>query len=323
MPYAIHILETGGPEVMRAVDVPEELPGPGQISINQTAIGLNFIDVYHRSGLYPVNLPTAIGMEAAGSIDKIGDGVTKFSVGDRVAYAGGGLGAYTNKRIISADAVVKIPNNVTDETAAAIMLKGFTASYLLHRTHPIKEGDIVLFHAIAGGVGLIACQILKQLGAIVVGTVGNKEKAELARKYGCDYPIVYTEESFKNAVMDITDGLGVPVVYDSVGASTFDESIDCLAKFGTFVSFGNASGPVLPFEPGLLSQKGSLFFTRPTLMSHIGTPNLVTELAGWLFGHIDNGLEVEIKQTFALKKVADAHRALESRNTTGSTILIP
>ena len=323
MPYAIHILETGGPEVMRAVDVPEELPGPGQISINQTAIGLNFIDVYHRSGLYPVNLPTAIGMEAAGSISKIGDGVTKFSVGDRVAYAGGGLGAYTNKRVISADAVVRIPNNVTDETAAAIMLKGFTASYLLHRTHPIKEGDIVLFHAIAGGVGLIACQILKQLGAIVVGTVGNKKKAELARKYGCDYPIVYTEENFKNAVMDITDGLGVPVVYDSVGASTFDESIDCLAEFGTFVSFGNASGPVPPFEPSLLSQKGSLFFTRPTLMSHIETPNLVAELAGWLFEHIDNGLEVEIKQTFALKKVADAHRALESRNTIGSTILIP
>ena len=323
MPYAIQILETGGPEVMHAVDVPEELPGPGQISIDQTAIGLNFIDVYHRSGLYPVNLPTAIGMEAAGSVSKIGDGVARFSIGDRVAYAGGGLGAYTNKRVINADAVVKIPNDVTDETAAAIMLKGFTASYLLHRTHPIKEGDIVLFHAIAGGVGLIACQILKQLGAIVVGTVGNKKKAELARKYGCDYPIVYTEESFKTAVMDITDGLGVPVVYDSVGASTFDESIDCLAKFGTFVSFGNASGPVPPFEPGLLSQKGSLFFTRPTLMSHIGTPDLVTELADWLFEYVDNGLEVEIKQTFALKEAADAHRALESRNTIGSTILIP
>lgn len=323
MPYAIQILENGDPEVMRVVDVPEELPGPGQISINQTAIGLNFIDVYHRSGLYPVNLPTTIGMEAAGSVSKIGDGVTKFSVGDRVAYAGGGLGAYTNERVINADAVVKIPKNITDETAAAIMLKGFTASYLLHRTHPIKEGDIVLFHAIAGGVGLIACQILKQLGAIVVGTVSNKKKAELAREHGCDYPIVYTEESFKNAVMDITNGLGVPVVYDSVGASTFDESIDCLAKFGTFVSFGNASGPVPPFEPSLLSQKGSLFFTRPTLMSHIGTPNLVTELADWLFEHIDNGLDVEINQTFDLKKVADAHRALESRNTTGSTILIP
>ena len=323
MPYAIQILENGDPEVMRVVDVPEELPGPGQISINQTAIGLNFIDVYHRSGLYPVNLPTTIGMEAAGSVSRIGDGVTKFSVGDRVAYAGGGLGAYTNERVINTDSVVKIPNNITDETAAAIMLKGFTASYLLHRTHPIKEGDIVLFHAIAGGVGLIACQILKQLGAIVVGTVSNKKKAELAREHGCDYPIVYTEESFKNAVMDITNGLGVPVVYDSVGASTFDESIDCLAKFGTFVSFGNASGPVPPFEPSLLSQKGSLFFTRPTLMSHIGTPNLVTELADWLFEHIDNGLDVEINQTFDLKKVADAHRALESRNTTGSTILIP
>ncbi len=323
MPYAIHILETGGPEVMRVVDVPEELPGPGQISIDQTAVGLNFIDVYHRTGLYPIDLPAAIGLEAAGSIDKVGDGVTEFSVGDRVAYAGGGLGAYTSKRVINADAVVKIPHDVTDETAAAVMLKGFTASYLLHRTHPVKKGDIVLFHAIAGGVGLIACQILKQLGAIVVGTVGSKEKAEIARKYGCDYPIVYTEESFKDTVMDITDGVGVPVVYDSVGASTFDESIDCLAKFGTFVSFGNASGPVPPFEPGLLSQKGSLFFTRPTLMSHIGTHELVTELAGWLFNHIKNGLKVEIKQTFALKDVADAHRALESRNTTGSTILSP
>ena len=323
MPYAIHILETGSPDVMRVVDVAEELPGPGQIAINQTAIGLNFIDVYHRTGLYPVNLPTAIGLEAAGSISKIGSGVKEFSVGDRVAYAGGGLGAYTDYRVINADAVVKIPQNITDETAAAIMLKGFTASYLLHRTHPIKKGDTVLFHAIAGGVGLIACQILKQLGAVVVGTVGSKEKAEIARKYGCDYPIVYTEENFKDAVMDITDGVGVPVVYDSVGASTFDDSINCLAKFGTLVSFGNASGPVPPFEPGLLSQKGSLFFTRPTLMTHIETPELVTELADWLFNHIENGLEVEVKQTFSLKDVADAHRALESRNTTGSTILIP
>ena len=323
MSYAIHILQTGGPEVMRVVDVPEKLPGPGQVLIDQTAIGLNFIDVYHRTGLYPIDLPATIGLEAAGVISKIGDGVTSFAIGDRVAYVGGGVGAYTSKRVISANSVVKLPRNVTDKTAAAAMLKGFTATYLLNRTHAVKKGDVVLFHAVAGGVGLIACQILKQLGAVVIGTVGSNAKAKIAQNFGCDYPIVYTEESFKDAVMDITNGIGVPVVYDSVGASTFDDSIDCLAKFGTFVSFGNASGPVPAFEPALLSQKGSLFFTRPTLMNHIETNELVKELADWLFNYIENGLKVEIKQTFALKDVSDAHRALESRNTTGSTILIP
>jgi len=308
---------------MRVVDVPEKLPGPGQVLIDQTAIGLNFIDVYHRTGLYPIDLPATIGLEAAGVISKIGDGVTSFAIGDRVAYVGGGVGAYTSKRVISANSVVKLPRNVTDKTAAAAMLKGFTATYLLNRTHAVKKGDVVLFHAVAGGVGLIACQILKQLGAVVIGTVGSNAKAKIAQNFGCDYPIVYTEESFKDAVMDITNGIGVPVVYDSVGASTFDDSIDCLAKFGTFVSFGNASGPVPAFEPALLSQKGSLFFTRPTLMNHIETNELVKELADWLFNYIENGLKVEIKQTFALKDVSDAHRALESRNTTGSTILIP
>ena len=323
MPYAIQIQRNGGPEVMQVVDENEKSPLDDEVLIAQTAVGLNFIDVYHRTGLYPLPLPSGIGLEAAGSILKVGRNVTDFCVGDRVAYAGGGVGAYTDSRVISANAIVKIPEQISDKDAAALMLKGFTASYLLHRTYNVKKGDTVLFHAIAGGVGLVACQILKQIGAIVIGTVGSEEKAHIARQYGCDHTVIYSKESFKDVVMDVTDGKGVPVVYDSVGASTFNESLDCISKFGTFVSFGNSSGPLQPFEPGLLSQKGSIFFTRPTLMTHIETPDLIRELSGWLFKHVTNGLKAEIKQTFNLKDVAKAHIALEARNTSGSTILIP
>ncbi|HAA91160.1 MAG TPA: quinone oxidoreductase [Rhodospirillaceae bacterium] len=323
MPYAIQIKETGGPEVMQAIDTETLEPGAGEIRIAQSAIGLNFIDTYHRTGLYPVPLPAVLGMEAAGTVDAVGDGVSGISTGDRVAYAGGGVGAYTDSRIINAGSVVKIPDSLSDEAAAALMLKGFTATYLIHRTYQAQKGDTVLLQAAAGGVGLIACQILKQTGATVIGTVGNKEKADLARAHGCDHPVIYTEENFKDRLLEITDGKGVPVVYDSVGASTFEDSLDCLAPFGTFVSFGNASGPVPPFNPGILSQKGSLYFTRPTLMSHIATPEQIAELAGWLFGYVENGLKIEVNQKFPLKDATAAHVALENRETTGSTVFLP
>lgn len=323
MSYAIQIEKTGGPDVMQAIDREAREPGAGEIRIAQSAVGLNFIDTYHRTGLYPVPLPAVLGMEAAGTVDAVGDGVSGFHTGDRVAYAGGGVGAYTDSRIINAGAVVKIPDSLNDEAAAALMLKGFTATYLIHRTYPVQKGETVLLQAAAGGVGLIACQILKQIGATVIGTIGSQEKADLARAHGCDHPVVYTEENFKDRVLEITDGKGVPVVYDSVGASTFEDSLDCLSALGTFVSFGNASGPVPPFEPGILSQKGSLYFTRPTLMSHIATADQIAELAKWLFGYVENGLKIEVNQKFPLRDATAAHIALENRETTGSTVLIP
>jgi NADPH2:quinone reductase len=321
MPYAVQIAETGGPEVMQIVETDTAEPGPGQVRIAQSAVGLNFIDVYHRTGLYPVPLPAVLGLEAAGKVEAVGEGVSDFAAGDRVAYAGGGLGAYTDSRLINAAAIVKVPDELSDEDAAALMLKGFTATYLVKRTYPVKAGDTVLFQAAAGGVGLLACQILKQLGATVIGTVGSDEKAALAKAHGCDHPIVYTKENFKDRVMEITEGRGVPVVYDSVGATTFEDSLDCLAPLGVFVSFGNASGPVPPFNPGILSQKGSLYFTRPTLMTHIGSEKAMRELADWLFGFVRGGLKVEVNQKYALKEAAAAHSALEARKTTGSTVL--
>jgi len=323
MPYAVQITETGGLDVMQIIDTEMREPGPGEVRINQTAVGLNFIDTYHRTGLYPVPLPAVLGMEAAGTVDAVGETVTGFALGDRVAYAGGGLGAYTDSRIINAASIVKIPDMLGDAEAAALMLKGFTATYLLHRTYPVKKGTTVLFHAIAGGVGLIACQILKQMGATVIGTVGDETKAALAKEHGCDHPVIYTQENFKDRVAEITDGKGVPVVFDSVGASTFDDTLDCLSPFGVLVSFGNASGPVPPFDPGILSQKGSLYFTRPTLMSHISNAAQIAELAKWMFGYVENGLKVKVNQTFSLKEASKAHQALESRKTSGSTILTP
>ncbi len=323
MPYAIQIKEIGDPDVMKIINTEIREPGPGEVRINQSAIGLNFIDTYHRTGLYPVPLPAVLGMEAAGTIDAVGEGVRGFVSGDRVAYAGGGLGAYTDNRIINAASIVKIPDKLSDTEAAALMLKGFTATYLFHRTFPVKKGMTVLFHAIAGGVGLIACQILKQMGATVIGTVGDEAKAALANAHGCGHPVIYTQENFKDRVAEITYGKGVPVVFDSVGASTFNDSLECLSPFGVLVSFGNASGPVPAFDPGILSKNGSLYFTRPTLMSHISSAAQIAELAEWMFGYVENGLKVSVNQTFSLKEASQAHQALEGRKTSGSTILTP
>ncbi len=323
MPHAIRIHETGGPEVLSWEEVADAEPGPGDVRIAQTACGLNFIDVYHRTGLYPLELPVTLGLEAAGTVDAVGDGVTDFSVGDRVAYAAVPIGAYTDQRIIPAHRVVKLPDAVSDQTAAAIMLQGMTAEYLLRRTHRVQPGDTVLFHAAAGGVGQIACQWLKQIGATVIGTVGSDEKAELARAKGCDHAIVYTRENFVDRVKEITDGKGVPVVYDSVGASTYEGSLDCLAPRGVLALFGQSSGPVPPFNLGLLAQKGSLYITRPTLMTYTASRADMVESSAALFDAVANGLTVSINQTYPLQDVAQAHRDLEARKTSGSTILLP
>ncbi len=323
MPHAIRIHEHGGPEVLRWEEVPLKEPGPGEIRIRQSHVGLNFIDIYHRTGLYPLELPTTLGMEAAGVVDAVGEGVDDFAVGDRVAYAAAPPGAYTDVRVIPAHRVVPLPDSISEQAAAAMMLQGMTAEYLIRRTYKVQPGDTVLFHAAAGGVGLIACQWLKQIGATVIGTVGSDAKAEIARAHGCDYPIVYTREDFAARVREITDGAGVPVVYDSVGKATFDGSLDCLAPLGLLVSFGNASGPVPPIESGVLAQKGSLYFTRPTLMTYTAKREDLLASARALFDAVERGLRVEINQTFPLKDAAEAHRALESRRTTGSTVLIP
>jgi NADPH:quinone reductase len=323
MTHAIVMDEAGGPDVLkwREVDTPE--PGPGQIRIRQTAIGLNYIDCYHRSGLYPLDLPASIGMEAAGTIDALGDGVTSLSVGDRVAYASAPPGAYTQSRVIAADRVVALPDSITDDTAAAMMLQGMTVQYLVRRTYRVQSGDTVLLHAAAGGVGLIACQWLKQLGATVIGTVGSDKKAELAAAHGCDHTIIYTRENFTDRVREITNGAGVPVVYDSIGKDTFDGSMDCLAPLGMFVSFGNASGPLEPFNPGILAAKGSLFFTRPSLVNYTAKAEDLQQSAKDLFDAVAKGLKIEINQRFPLKDAATAHKALEARETTGSTIFQP
>ena len=297
--------------------------GPGQVRLKQTAIGLNYIDCYHRSGLYPLEMPSGIGMEAAGVVEALGDGVSGLDVGDRVAYAGPPPGSYTEERNMAASSVVKLPDSIGDETAAAMMLQGMTVQYLIRRTHNVQAGETVLFHAAAGGVGLIACQWLKQLGATVIGTVGSDEKAELAKAHGCDHTIVYTRENFVDRVKEITDGAGVPVVYDAVGADTYPGSLDCLSPLGLFVSFGNASGPIANFDPGLLAAKGSLFFTRPTLMTYTAKREDLVASANDLFDAVAKGVNIEINQRFALKDAAQAHRDLEARRTTGSTIFLP
>jgi|TARA_B100000315_G_scaffold245042_1_gene270440 NADPH2:quinone reductase len=323
MPHAIRISEHGGPEVLNWEEVPLVDPGPGEVRVSQSHIGLNFIDIYQRTGLYPMDLPATLGMEAAGNIDALGDGVTEFSIGDRVAYAAAPPGAYTDLRIIPADRVVPLPDSISAQTAAAMMLQGMTAEYLIRRTYRVQSGDTVLFHAAAGGVGLIACQWLKQIGATVIGTVGSEEKAELAKVHGCDYPIIYTQENFAERVREITDGKGVPVVYDSVGQSTFEGSMDCLAPLGIFVSFGNSSGPIPVLNPGILAQKGSLYFTRPTLMTYTAERDDLLTSASALFEAVEKGLKIEVNQTFPLENTADAHSALEGRQTTGSTVLTP
>jgi NADPH2:quinone reductase len=324
MTRAVRIHETGGPEVLVCEEVQLGDPGPGEVRVRQTAIGLNFIDTYHRSGLYPLpTLPAVLGREAAGVVETTGPGVTEFAPGDRVAYPMS-AGAYAAERNIGAHEIVPLADDVDDRTAAAMMLKGLTAHYLLRRTYRVGKGDAVLIHAAAGGVGLIACQWAKCLGATVIGTVGSEEKAELARGHGCDYPVVYTSEDFLERVKEITGGDGLPVVYDSVGQATFEKSLDCLAPLGTMVSYGQSSGPVEPFSPGILATKGSLFLTRPTLATYVAKREDLVRASQELFEVVaDGSVRIEVRQTYPLAEAERAHRDLEARRTTGSTILIP
>jgi NADPH2:quinone reductase len=324
MPKAIRFHKTGGPEVLVWEDVEVGDPGQGQIRVRNHAIGLNFVDVYQRSGLYPLPLPSGTGSEAAGVVEAVGAGVTELKVGDRVAYASAPLGAYSEARLYPADRAVKIPDGISFETAAAMMLKGMTAQYLIKRTFKVQPGMTVLWHAAAGGVGLIASQWLKALGATVIGTVGSDAKAALAKAHGCEHTIVYTRENFVERVKEITGGKGVPVVYDSVGKLTFMGSLDCLQPMGMMVSFGNASGPVDSFAPGILQQKGSLYLTRPTLNTYAAKREDLVAIANDLFDVVKSGkVKIEIAQRYALKDAAQAHRDLEARKTTGSTVLTP
>jgi NADPH2:quinone reductase len=321
MPSAIRIHRPGGPEVMQWEPVEVGEPGPGQVRLRQEAVGLNYIDVYHRTGLYPQQPPFTPGVEGAGIVEAVGDRVDWLKIGDRVAYAGP-IGSYAEERLIVADKLVKLSDSISTEQAAAMMLQGMTAHMLLRSVHKVKPGETILIHAAAGGVGLIVCQWAKALGATVIGTVGSDAKAELARAHGCDHPIVYTRQDFAAEVDRITAGAKLPVVYDSIGKDTFDRSLDCLAPKGLMVTFGNASGPVAPFEPGLLARKGSLFLTRPTLFTYTATRAGLEQAASDLFDVVASGkVKVEIKQRFALKDAADAHRALEARQTSGSTVL--
>lgn len=325
MPKAIRIHEYGSPEVLRWEEVSVGEPGPGQVLVRHTAVGLNFIDIYHRTGLYPVaGFPSGLGVEAAGRVEAIGAGVKEVKVGDRVAYAGGPLGAYAELRVMPAERLVPLPDDIDDRLAAAMLLKGMTAQYLLRRTHRVQPGEVVLIHAAAGGVGLLACQWAKHLGATVIGTVGSDEKAELARAHGCDYVIVYTRENFAQRVREITDGKGVPVVYDSVGQATFAGSLDCLMPLGLLVSYGNASGAVQPFRLTLLAEKGSLYITRPTLFTYTATREVLLATAAELFAVVRSGaVKIEARQTYALADAALAQRDLEARKTTGATVLLP
>jgi NADPH2:quinone reductase len=325
MPHAIVLSETGGPENLRWQEVTVGEPGPGQVRLRHTAIGLNFIDVYHRTGLYPLpSLPAVIGLEAAAVVEAVGPGVSDLTVGSRVAYASPPAGAYAEVRLMPADRLVALPDGIDDAHAAAMMLKGMTAEYLLCRTYKVKAGDTILVHAASGGVGLIVCQWAKHLGVQVIGTVGSDAKAELARAHGCDHPIVYTRENFVDRVKALTGGAGVAVVYDSVGKDTFMGSLDCLAPMGMMVSFGNASGAVPAFEPGILSAKGSLFLTRPTLMTYTAKRADLVASARALFEVVLKGaVTIEINQRYPLRDAAQAHRDLEARKTTGSTLLMP
>jgi NADPH2:quinone reductase len=323
MMKAIRFEKTGGPDVLECKDVDLAPPGRGQARVRHTAIGVNFIDTYHRSGLYPVALPSGLGMEAAGTVDALGEGVTGLNVGDRVGYCGGPIGAYAEAANVPADRLIKLPSNVSDETAAAAMLKGMTAQYLLKRTYPVKAGQTILFHSAAGGVGLIAGQWAKHLGATVIGTVGSDDKVPLAKSHGYDHVINLRSGDWVNKVRDLAGG-GVPVVYDSVGRDTWTGSLDCLKPRGMMVSFGNSSGAVPPFEPGILSMKGSLYLTRPTLAHYIATRAELQETADDLFDVIAKGVvTIEINQRFKLADARLAHEALHSRQTTGATILVP
>ncbi len=323
MPYAIRIHETGGAEKLQWQEVTPGKPGPGEVLVRNTAIGVNFIDTYHRSGLYPVPLPATLGMEGAGVVEAVGPRVKEFNVGDRVAYAQP-IGAYAQVTLRPAERLVKIPAGIKDQTAAAMMLKGMTAHYLLRRTYKVKRGETILVHAAAGGVGQILCQWARYLGATVIGTVGNDEKALLAKQLGCKHVIVTAREKVSERVKEITKGKGVPVVYDGIGKDTFMDSLDCLKPLGLMVSYGNASGPVPALNLGILSQKGSLFITRPTLMTYVAQREDLVHAARELFAVVKKGaVKITVNQTYALKDAAQAHRDLESRKTTGSTILLP
>jgi len=324
MTHAIRFDRTGGPEVLKWEAVEVGPPAAGEVRIRHRACGLNFIDIYHRDGLYPVPLPSGIGLEGAGEVEEVGSGVADFAVGDRVAYAGGPVGAYAEERLMPADRLVRLPEAIAFEQAGTMMLKGMTAQYLLRRTYRVQAGDTLLIHAAAGGVGLIVCQWAKALGATVIGTVGSEEKAAAARAHGCDHTILYHREKFADRVRELTAGAGVAVVYDSIGKDTFMDSLDCLRPFGMMVSFGAASGPVPPFDIGLLAKKGSLFLTRPTLFTHTAKRADLLAMASELFGMVASGkVKIEINQKVPLREAARAQADLEARRTTGCTVLLP
>jgi len=324
MTKAIRIHAHGGPEELKWEDVDVGDPGPGEVRLKHTAVGLNFIDVYQRTGLYPLgDLPKTLGMEGAGVIEAVGGGVEGFAAGDRVGYAMG-LGAYSEARLMGTDRLVKIPDSIDDATTAAIMLQGMTARYLLKSSYAVQSGDTILVMAAAGGVGLILTQWAKHLGATVIGCVGSEEKADLAKAHGCDHTILYKTENIAERVRDITDGAGVPVSYDSIGQATLDASLDSLAPCGTFVTFGNASGPITDFNPGILGLKGSLYLQRPTLATYTRNRQVLDECAGDLIDVVSSGVvKITVGQTYPLSETAQAHRDLEARNTTGSTVLMP
>ncbi len=321
MTHAIRFHSTGGPEVLVWEDVAVGEPGPGEAKVRNTAVGLNYVDTYIRSGLYPVALPSGLGAEGAGVVEAVGPGVTGLEVGDRVAYGTGPLGAYAEVRVMPADRLVPLPDGIADQQAAAMMLKGMTTHYLLQQVYKVGPGDVILVHAAAGGVGLIACQWAKALGATVIGTVGSDDKAELARAHGCDHPIVYTREDFVARILEITDGKKLPVVYDSIGKDTFMKSLDCLRPHGMMVSFGQASGSVGPVDLGIFAQKGSLFFTRPTLNTYGAKREDMLAMARDLFAAVQSGaVKISVNQTYELANAAQAHRDLANRTTTGSTV---
>src|SRR2546423_3745145 len=324
MTHAIRIHKTGGPEVLTWEEVQVGDPGPGEARVRHGAIGLNYIDTYHRTGLYKLPLPASLGNEAAGVVEAVGPGVTHVKAGDRVAYGTGPLGAYSEARVMPAAHLLKLPDGISDRQAASMMLQGLTVQYLFRQTHKLQPGETILFHAAAGGVGLIACQWARALGVTMIGTVSSEEKAQLAKAHGCAHTIIYTRENFVERVKEITGGKRVPVVYDSVGKDTFPASLDCLQPRGLFVSFGNSSGPIAAFDIGLLVQKGSLFATRPSIAGYAVTRQDLLRMADEMLALVKGGKIVsEARQTYALKDAAQAHRDLESRKTTGATLLLP
>jgi NADPH2:quinone reductase len=323
MPHAIRFHQTGGPEVLVWEEIEVDDPGPGEARVRHTAVGLNYVDIYMRRGLYAVPLPSGLGTEAAGVVEAVGPGVSEVKRGDRIAYAVGPLGAYSEVRIMPADRLVALPDGISDVQAAAMMLKGLTAQYLIRQIHSVATGDAILFHAAAGGVGLIACQWTKSLGATVIGTVSSEEKAKIAHAHGCDHPIIYTREDFVGRVAEVTHAEKLPVVYDSVGKDTFLKSLDCLRPKGLVVCFGQSSGPIGPIDLGIFAQKGSLFFTRPTLNTYAAKRADLLTMAQDLFAVVLSGsVRIVVNQTYPLKDAAQAHRDLEGRRTVGSTVLI-